>query len=374
MKFLLFFTILQFHINSYSFLTFNATILNTLNGKIQGKSINVTISNVTSRVLVWQSVPYAEPPIKNLRFMNPVPVKPWKKIIDGTKPPKACMQPFLNKTNVSEDCLYLNIYSPEENYIKNVNNNNKSSLLPILVWMHGGFFRYGSSSDYDGSIFSAKSNIIVITLNYRLGLFGFFHMNGTDANGNQALLDQNLALKWIYDNAKEFGGDKNRITISGESAGYHLIFSQSWPYFNNAILQSGNPIALNYETLLLTSDEANHLAVQISSKLGCSNIECVQSIDKEVLNQHSEMVKLPSFVLGNDSFNQHPKKLFSLGKFKRCNVLLGFNNYEELSLAEREIGKDLVYQMIYGDFNSFKTIFTAFSWYGAALPSIMSPN
>lgn len=340
----------------------NYTILNTLNGKIQGKLINVTLnSNDSTQVLIWHAVPYAEAPIDKLRFKSPVPVKSWKQTINGTKPAKACIQPFIDQNSTSEDCLYLNIYSPYISYIKSVVQNDKSYLLPILVWIHGGSFRYGSSSDIDGSILAAKSNLIVVTISYRLGIFGFFHMNETGANGNQALLDQNLALKWIYRNAEKFGGIRTKITISGSnSIGYHLIFQSSWPYFTNAILQSGNPVTLEYETLLLTPGEATDLASSIGSKIGCWNktakdlFECIQTSNTSVLNSISETLKLPAFVLNNNVFSQHPRQLFELGKFKSCNILLGYNNFEEFNLGESEIGKKLTNEMIYGNFNSFK--------------------
>jgi len=98
-----------------------------------------------------------------------------------------------------------------------------SSLLPIYVFIHGGSFILGWAPDNAGFQISAVSNVIVIAIQYRLGPFGFMYVDGTDAQGNQALRDQNLAFKWIYDNAARFGGDKKRITIGGQSAGSWLV-------------------------------------------------------------------------------------------------------------------------------------------------------
>ena len=103
---------------------------------------------------------------------------------------------------------------------------------------------------YEPSTVVAMSNIIVITINYRVGLFGFLQMSGTDAAGNQGFLDQVLALKWIQENAASFGGDASRVTISGQSAGswsvgYHLLHTPSWPLFRNGILHSGSPLMVS---------------------------------------------------------------------------------------------------------------------------------
>ena len=186
----------------------NDTILNTLNGKIKGECYKIPINyanrtRIESKILIWLSVPYAEAPINNLRFKSPQPVKSWDGIINGLDYPFKCIQvPGLDSNNSNENCLYLNIYVPYTNSL--------ASGLPIFVFIHGGSFILGSSSNYDGSRIAIMSNMIVITINYRLGPFGFFYIKDTEANGNQALRDQQLALKWIYENAVYFGGNKNR--------------------------------------------------------------------------------------------------------------------------------------------------------------------
>ena len=108
--------------------------------------------------------------------------------------------------------------------------------------MHGGSNLFGSASEYNASAIVAMSDIIVVTINYRLGPFGFFTIYNTEAKGNQGFLDQSLAFKWVYENAPLFGGDPTKITIGGESAGawdvgFHLLYKPSWPYFNKAIMQ-----------------------------------------------------------------------------------------------------------------------------------------
>lgn len=112
----------------------------------------------------------------------------------------------------------------------------------------------------------ATQNVIVVSINYRLNVFGFMHLADSDATGNAGFLDQNLAMKWVYENAKAFGGDNSKITIFGESAGswsvgFHLFYQQSWKYFRNAILESGAPTGRSYSTNLL-----------IRQRRFCSNI------------------------------------------------------------------------------------------------------
>ena len=126
------------------------------------------------------------------------------------------------------------------------------NLINISLRVHLKYFSSsGSSSDYRPLTVVATQDIIVVTLNYRLGALGFLHLAGeADASGNQGLLDQNLALKWIFENAATFGGDKTKITISGENAGawsvgYHLFMPISWPFFRNGIMQSGGPTGIS---------------------------------------------------------------------------------------------------------------------------------
>ena len=229
----------------YSFIqggNVDVTVLETLNGKVLGKCSTITVNNPDNPfgcredILSWQSIPYAEAPVKSLRFKAPVAVKNWNNVKDGTNLPPKCVQfktdyatdsqrsyPQMQE-RVSEDCLYLNIYTPALYYISTVVYKNPVTLLPILVYIHGGSFITGSSrSDYyDGSTVASVGKVIVVTLNYRVGALGFMYVDGTDMAGNQGFLDQSLALKWIFDNAMRFGGDPNKITIAGESAGKHL--------------------------------------------------------------------------------------------------------------------------------------------------------
>jgi carboxylesterase type B len=345
----------------------NILILTTLNGKIIGSCENIAINyankpmSTINPVLKFLSVPYANPPINELRFKNPTPIIPWNDIRDGTCLPSKCLQTTEldenndNYSEQSEDCLYLNIYSPYNAYVKSVVQNDTSSYIPIMVWIHSGDFSTGSANT-DGSKLALISNIIVITIQYRLGVFGFLHIKGTDAIGNQALYDQSLALKWIYHNAHTFGGDRTKITIVGEnsgaiSVGFHLVFRPSWNYYRNAILESAGFSPNDLNDLLLTSDEATQKAKHIGLILGCNEtnqdlLVCLQSADKNQMNlMSSTYLSYPAFVFDSNVFKETSKHLFQKEDFKKCNILTGSNTYEDIKF---ELGDDLLNRLVKG--------------------------
>lgn len=165
------------------------------------KTNNGLIEGIASdQVNLWLGVPFAEPPLNLLRFKRPVVKSNWSGILKTATNPKRCMQYGVN----NEDCLYLNIIAPKN-----------SSNLPVLVWIHGGGFVSGGASDMQDSFkkFSIKTNTIIVSIQYRLGLFGFLYMGTDNAPGNMGLLDQVLAIKWVYENVHYFGGDNFRITV-----------------------------------------------------------------------------------------------------------------------------------------------------------------
>lgn len=337
----------------------NALTLNTKNGKVKGSCFNVAINyaskpkSVNNPLLTWFKIPYAVAPTGVNRFLAPTPVNSWTNVLDATVMSKQCMQPsYASNSGSSEDCLYLNIYAPYNAYIQSVLNKNSTALLPIFVWIHGGAFSLGSGNEYDGSLISVMSNMIVVTINYRLGVFGFLSIANTNAFGNLALRDQNLALKWIYNNAASFGGDKSRITIGGESAGswsvgYHLIYKDSWPYFNQAILQSGNPVQLDVDTLLISSVAMTSISYKFGASVGCSKqqasnnaalLSCLQKVNVNTLNAAANyFLTFPAFTLDSNVFNQVPLSLFQAGQFKKCKILTGSNSNEELGLVDTEL-------------------------------------
>ncbi|CAG9787597.1 unnamed protein product [Diatraea saccharalis] len=186
----------------------------------------------------FKGIPYAEPPVGDLRFKAPIQIKPWSGVKDAKKHGPICYQRDPIKALVvgSEDCLYLNVYSP---------NINPNKLLPVMVWIHGGAFMWGDGNDYlYGPEFIVRHDVILITINYRVGMLGFLCLDTKDIPGNAGMKDQVLALKWVKNNITYFGGDKDNITIFGESAGgasvsFHLVSQMTKGLFKRAIAQSG---------------------------------------------------------------------------------------------------------------------------------------
>nr|XP_022906979.1 esterase B1-like [Onthophagus taurus] len=192
----------------------------------------------------FQSIPFAKPPIGELRFKDPQPVEKWSGTLDATIESPICLQKVfvLNTFAGTENCLYLNVYTPKLKPKK---------LKPVLVFIHGGGFTEGTGnySTY-GPEFLMTQDIVLVTINYRLGILGFTHFNNPNVNvtGNAGLKDQTMALKWVRRNIRNFGGDPQKVTISGESAGaasvhLHVLSPLSQGLFQRAILQSGTALS-----------------------------------------------------------------------------------------------------------------------------------
>ncbi len=208
----------------------------------------VVAGAVANGVVSWKGVPYAAPPVGDLRWRAPRPVAPWTGVRAATEHAHDCMQlPFPSDaaplgTPPAEDCLYVNVWAPEKP---------SSAKLPVMLWIHGGGFVNGGSSPsvYDGSAF-ARRGVVLVSLNHRLGRFGFFahpaltRESGNEPTGNYGYLDQVAALRWVKDNVAAFGGDPGNVTIFGESAGggsvNTLVVSPlARGLFHKAIVQSG---------------------------------------------------------------------------------------------------------------------------------------
>lgn len=192
---------------------------------------------------VFRSIPYAAPPTKDLRWRPPRPVEPWTEPLDATDPGPICPQTsdILETTDVpqSEDCLTVNVWTP-----------GLQGHRPVLVWLHGGGFSWGSARDewYDGAQLSRRGDLVVVTVQYRLGALGWLDLGGVSAeyagSGNNGLRDQIAALRWVQANAGAFGGDPEQVTVMGESAGAISIGSllatpEASGLFDRVIMQSG---------------------------------------------------------------------------------------------------------------------------------------
>ncbi len=221
---------------------------------------------VRGRVTVWLGVPYAEPPVGRLRFTAPTKVRPWRGVRPATRVGGAAQQTTAVTASTrrlgtpSEDCLYLNVVAPTE----------PAPPRPVLVWIHGGAYTSGSGALYNGSELAASGDIVVVTINYRLGVFGFVDLAAvTDADvpSNLGLRDQIAALEWVRDNIAAFGGDPERVTVAGESAGsvsvsLLLTAPSTRGLFRSAIMESGS------YSLIHGSDVRLQVARRYADELG----------------------------------------------------------------------------------------------------------
>ncbi len=205
-------------------------------------------------VLVWKGVPYAKPPVDDLRWNVPEDPEPWAGVRDAISPAPKCTQLFTTNEwirtgvvdpNSSEDCLYVDIYRPERPTYQ-------WERLPVYVWIHGGSNNFGSAWQYDGSVLANRSDVVVVVVQYRLGPIGWFYhpalqTGGVDKltdSGNFGTLDHAQALKWIHRNIDAFGGNPHNVTVTGESAGAHntmnmVISPLGKGLFRRAMSESG---------------------------------------------------------------------------------------------------------------------------------------
>ena len=278
-----------------------------------------TIEVLGQRLNQFLGIPYAEPPIGDLRFAKTKPIEePRGGVIDATRPKSACLQdPNPNLPNQSEDCLFLNIWSP----------NDTTRLKPVMFFIHGGGLVGGSIYEawYNGSALAAH-DIVLVTIQYRLGYFGFLYGNETSAPGNVGFHDQVLALHWVRDNIDLFGGDKNRITIFGESAGSWsvsaLVLSPiAKGLFKRAILESGT-IVWNKDRPPMTTEDALKEAKQLAQKVNCNDdkqwLQCLKNVNpKDIISEYKAANGIQFPTIGTEFLPLIPQKAFEQGLFNK---------------------------------------------------------
>ncbi|MQA08905.1 MAG: carboxylesterase family protein [Pseudonocardiaceae bacterium] len=166
----------------------------------------------TDKTHQFLGIPYAQPPVGTLRWAPPRRPEPWRGVRDATKPGNICPQaPPGGQPATNEDCLYVNVTTPREH--------RPGTKRPVMVWWHGGGFTHDSGNYYNAERIAEQGNVIVVTVNYRLGIFGYFGLPGLPGSGNFGFADQIAALKWTKRNARAFGGDPHNVTVFGQSAG-----------------------------------------------------------------------------------------------------------------------------------------------------------
>uniref|UniRef100_A0A3P9JI75 Carboxylic ester hydrolase n=1 Tax=Oryzias latipes TaxID=8090 RepID=A0A3P9JI75_ORYLA len=324
-------------------------IVQTKSGRVRG--FQVTVPDQSRPVVGFLGIPFGEPPVGKRRFRPAEPKRPWQGVYKADSYPNACFQ-FVDKSypgfpgiemwnpnrEMSEDCLYLNIWVPSS--VKPHN-------LPVMVWIYGGGFYSGSSSldVYDGRYLASVENVIVVSMNYRIGAFGFLALDGTsEAPGNVGLLDQRMALQWVQNNIASFGGDPRQVTIFGESAGgasvgFHLLSPGSRPLFTRAILQSGVP---NCPWASVTYAEARRRATHLANAVGCNGgndtelVDCLRGkTPQELIDQEWQVLPWTALfrfsfvpVVDGEVLPDAPEAMVNSGDFKDTQILLGVNQDE----------------------------------------------
>jgi para-nitrobenzyl esterase len=239
-------------------------------------SLGAVKGTLANGAQVYQGLPFAAPPVGVLRWQAPQAPLAWEGVRDGTRQPVPCLQVKndLAKTS-SEDCLYLNVYVPDDA---------GDEKLPVMVWLHGGGFLTGSAFPYNLSTFARKTRTVVVSAEYRVGVFGTFRLPGSPAGtpANFGLMDQQAALRWVKKEISAFGGDPGRVTINGQSAGgasvcMHIQMPSSAGLFHRGIIQSGlcRPVS-SPSTAMLEAGSAR-LAEGMGCPSGPTQADCMRS-------------------------------------------------------------------------------------------------
>ena len=308
----------------------------TANGIIEG------IQDTTTGLKEFLGIPFAKPPVGNLRWKAPQPTENWKGVLMTKKFGPRPMQPYIfhdmrfRSDSMSENCLYLNVWTPAKKGTKN---------LPVLLYFYGGGFVAGSSDEprYDGASLAQKG-IVVVTANYRLNIFGFFADSELSAesphkvSGNYGLLDQNAALKWVHKNIAAFGGNPNKITIGGESAGSISVSEQmASPLSKNLIAGAiGESGAAIYPTATpIPMAKAEKEGEAFAKKMGYPTIKQLRALSAKKLLALYEKSKRFGFPACIDGYFL-PKSLPEIYNAKeqaQVPLLVGWNSAEMTGMA-----------------------------------------
>lgn len=316
-----------------AFAASSAPQVKTKSGIVEGKEMG--------KVHAFLGIPYSAPPVGDLRWKPPMPVKKWGGVRKATNFGAYCLQgniygdmDFRGATS-NEDCLFLNVWAPADPSKKK---------LPVMVWIYGGGFVAGSTSEgrQDGTHL-AEQGVIVVSMNYRLGVFGFLvhpelaKESGRNSAGNYGLLDQLAALRWVHDNIAAFGGDPGNVTIFGESAGSFSVSAQmasplAKGLFQKAIGESGAAFSssgLSFDPLSVREKKD---AKTVSEKLGVSKLAELRALPAEKLLEVFGKPGPDAFDFGPDIdgyfLPESVSAIFAAGKQNDVPLLAGWNHDE----------------------------------------------
>lgn len=329
------------------------SIVETKSGPLQGVD--------DGEIQAWLGIPYAKPPVDELRWSAPVEIQPWKETRIADQPGSACAQgaelSVFATPGGSEDCLYLNVYADRQ-AVNRAKANGEA--LPVFVWIHGGGLHVGQADDNNPRALVKDGKAIVVSMNYRLGVFGFFAHPAIDAPGKQpkasyGSMDQTLALRWVQENIEAFGGNPKDVTIAGESAGGNSVLTQILsPYakglFRNAIEMSGATVLLkdgNYGATL-SLERARQIGLGFASAVGCADADtaarCLRGLSTGAIIANQSNHLLLKTVIDGDYLPDAPGELFRSGNFNRVRLVSG-NTRDEgdffAALPEIETGQPM---------------------------------
>ena len=288
------------HINPLDSISTKVTVTIPGHGKAVGRR--------ETAVDIWKGIPYAAPPVGSLRFAPPESAPPWAPSkLDASQFGPDCYQlvdPVLNPgadlKHMSEDCLYLNVFTPAGHVGRSRQGRflSGTKLLPVMVWLHGGAFQQGGARrpEYDGRRL-AERDIIVVSINYRLGALGFMVSSSDGLYGNFGLMDQRCALHWVKNNIQAFGGDPENITLFGESAGavmigLHLLMEGAGTLFQKAIMQS-NPLGYTFRSVVI----ADFIGEALKRNVDCRDLACLRAERvEEIMRAQSSLMGVPRSV------------------------------------------------------------------------------
>ncbi|MEU3513955.1 carboxylesterase family protein [Streptomyces sp. NPDC006654] len=280
----------------------------------------------------FEDVPYAAPPVGRLRWAPPRPPVPWAGVRDATRPAHACPQPAgeVPGGSTDEDCLHLNVTTPDDA--------SPARPRPVIVWLHGGGLTTGAGSSYDAHRMVTRGDVVVVTVDYRLGALGFLAHDGLPGSGTFGLADQQAALRWVRAGIGAFGGDAHDVTLAGESAGGYSVCAQlaspaAAGLFDRAIIQSGpctgrpeRPFAPSAVPL----SAARTTGSDFATRAGCGSARdvpvCLRRVPVARLLAAQDTDQHPAFdtpLLPGD-----PAAAISSGHFRHLPVLLGGNHDE----------------------------------------------
>ncbi len=306
-------------------------VVRTASGAVRGKT------SADGKVRIFEGIPYAAPPVGSLRWRPPQPVRPWKGVRDATKLGARCMQGNIfgdmnfRDDGPSEDCLYLNVWTPA---------NSAHANLPVMVWIYGGGFAAGSSSEprQDGTML-AKKGVVVVSMNYRLGVFGFFAYPALakesphHAAGNYGLMDQVAALKWVRRNIAAFRGNPHEVTIFGESAGSFSVSGlMASPLarglFERAMGESGAFLGKGLQTKSLAESEADD--EKFAESIGANSLKDLRALPASQLLADAMKGNPIRFWPNIDGYfcPEDPHAIYAAGKQAHVPLLAGWNRDE----------------------------------------------